>query len=232
VEERGIFRRTPSFIVELDPPLKPSFESWFPHQKFLKPFDAVNLTDSPMGVPHVHSLAAGSLLQSRLKVPCLCNLRVGGLGRVEVKSMVLTAAALGLKWLVFTRGDKSEGLLSVVEALDEVEEVRRLGGVHIGVVCGKPVSLKLVEEKLARGAEFIVADSNLGLGELRELARIVTRFSAKLVAGLSLKEDSEDLQERVRRLENLVDGFCLMWVEDLKKAAEVAWMLRELVGRK
>ncbi len=104
MKEREVFDHTPSFIVELDPPLKPSFEGWLPPRELLKPFDAVNLTDSPMGVPHVHSLAAGSLLQSRLRVPCLYNLRVGGLGRVEVKSMVLTAAALDLKWLVFTRG--------------------------------------------------------------------------------------------------------------------------------
>ncbi len=122
-------------------------------------------------------------------------------------------------------------MLSVAEALKEVEEARRLGGVHVEVVCSKPVSLKLVKEKLAREAEFVIADSNLNLSELRELKDVMSEFSAKLVVGLSLKEDREELQEKVRGLKGLADGFCFMWVEDLKEAAEVAWMLRECIGR-
>jgi methylenetetrahydrofolate reductase (NADPH) len=92
-------------VAEIRPPDSADLSDFVRGVEALRPFiDTLELTDNPMAVPHVSTLAAGALLDAR-GLDVMLNVATRDRNRIAQQGRLLGAAALGIPNILCVTGD-------------------------------------------------------------------------------------------------------------------------------
>ena len=92
-------------MAEIRPPDSADLADFVRGVELLRPFvDTLELTDNPMGIPHVANLAAGAMLAAR-GFDVMLNVASRDRNRIAQQSYLLGAAALGIHNIMCVTGD-------------------------------------------------------------------------------------------------------------------------------
>jgi 5,10-methylenetetrahydrofolate reductase len=176
--------------------------------------DVVGLTDNHAGQPRMSPLAAVALAREQ-GVETIVHVSCRDRNRLALQSQVVGAAALGSEGVLCVYGDPVDGIPHVrdLTATELMAEARRWAAPHefaIGAVVNPFVDdldreIRLLEKKLAAGADFVQSQM---IFDLRTLSEFLER-TADLLAGIRFYASvallrNERMADRARRLPGCV----------------------------
>src|SRR2546421_1458965 len=172
--------------------------------------DVVGLTDNHAGQARMSPLAAVALAREQ-GVETIVHVSCRDRNRLALQSQVVGAAALGSEGILCVYGDPVDGVSRVgdLTASALIANAKQWSAPHplaIGAVanpfaCDVDREVRLLERKLAAGAEFIQSQMVFDLGLLREFLERTADLliGARFFASIALLR-SERMAERARRL--------------------------------
>jgi len=172
--------------------------------------DVVGLTDNHAGQARMSPLAAVALAREQ-GVKTIVHVSCRDRNRLALQAQVVGAAALGSEGILCVYGDPVDGIshvgdLTATALIAKAKQWRAPQPLAIGAVANPFAhdvdrEIRLLERKLAAGAEFIQSQMVFDLGLLREFLKQAADLliDVRFFASIALLR-SERMAERARRL--------------------------------
>lgn len=157
------------YIVELEPPTKPSLDKILEKIKDLNA-DAFNVVDSPLGIPLMNPIALCHKIQSDFGTPVIMHFTCRDRNLVEIKADLLAARALDIKNILALTGDKvhesvkakpvfefsSLGLIKLIKEINSKKETDFFIGCGANLNADLNSEIKRTKDKIEAGADFVM----------------------------------------------------------------------------
>lgn len=148
--------------------------------------DAISLPDAPLGIPVISTTVLATILVRETGVEVIPHIRVSDYNRISLLQTLRGLAAIGVRRVLFTRGDIVEG---VTECYKSAEEALRdiPGKEDLGLEYGALISLRKpldkIIQRLKEGFDFYYLLRVTSNDEkLAQVADIATSIGKKLYA--------------------------------------------------
>ncbi len=203
-EEERVKHTPPDFFkndfvitTELAPPAKPDLEKLHYQIKSLKRLkvrvDAVNVTDNPLGIPHMDGLAVAIELKKNGLEP-IYQLTCRNRTKEILISKLLAAKAFGIKYALALTGDYPKKYRPAFFQLDScllvhlIKTHEKLDGLCVGVALNphaKPFENELLKfRKKMKYADFAQTQPVFDISSLEKFAKQVKDFESKILVGV------------------------------------------------
>ena len=206
-------------------------------------FDAIDVPDSPLGKPSIHSVTAAIILSEALGAEVIAHVRVIDYNRLALESLLRTLRMSKVSRLVFLRGDPPKGSTvlrdySPEEALLRARRV--LPGARLGLLLSLRKSFGEIMERIRLAPDFVLvlnlSRERVGLlervaGEARKAGVrlypyiiVETEKNRDVLAGIGQPRvrSGRDLVDLIESIRGLVDGVLLSCPLDYERLVEVA----------
>ncbi|MEB3860488.1 MAG: methylenetetrahydrofolate reductase [Desulfurococcales archaeon] len=206
-------------------------------------FDYIDVPDSPLGKPSIHSLTAALILSEALNANVIAHVRVVDYNKLALDSMMKTVRLSRIKRLVLLRGDPPVGSTVVGDYSVEgaMARARKLiPGVEVGLLLSLRKSFEEIMERVRLSPDFMLV-LNLSIdrvGLLEAVAGEARRRGIRLYPYIILETERNrdilarvsqpkirglrELEELVSSIEGLVEGVLLSCPQDYGRLVEAA----------
>ncbi len=210
-------------IAEVTPGRMHGVERYFPEVAELS--DAVDIPESPMGIPHPNSVATAAYVRARYGCDVIPHVRLADVNRVSLLSHAYAAKMIGAYGLVMLRGEylRPSWISSSEEAAKVVRGSKGLMDLRLGAILSLRFRDEYVLERVKSLFNFFLvirADPyepfrhERVLSTARRMGKevypyiiVATRDNREVVAGVKQPFIAEDeLRRVVEGFEGLVDG--------------------------
>jgi len=178
--------------------------------------DAINVTDNPLGVPRMSSLACARLIIDAGTEPIM-HMATRSRGEMLLQSELFGASALGVRNLLFITGDKAiengEPQTAVVPEMNSIEGLELASTLMRGKnsdgeeIVGAPTfflgstfnpyaesidgEIRRIEQKRNAGAQFFQTQAVFGVERFRDFMKKIENLDVKVLAGIVPLQGSE-----------------------------------------
>lgn len=214
---------TLKIIAEVTPGRVHGLRGYFPEVVELA--DAVDIPESPLGVPHPNSVATAAYLKAKYGCEVIPHVRLADLNKVSLLSLAYAAKAFGAYGLVILRGEgrAPDWIGSSEEAALIIKGTKGLKDLRLGAI----LSLRHPPDKIVKRVEgpfnfFLATRLDLrnpegqeeSLRHARSLGKevypyviVATKDNREVISYVKQPFITEgELRDAVERLEGLVDG--------------------------
>jgi 5,10-methylenetetrahydrofolate reductase len=178
--------------------------------------DAINVTDNPLGVPRMSSLACARLIIDAGVEPIM-HIATRSRGEMLLQSELFGASALGVRNLLFITGDKAvvngEPQVDVLSEMDSIEGLELASALMSGKnsdgeeIAGPPSfflgstfnpyaesideEIGRIEQKRTAGAQFFQTQAVYGVEQFRDFMKKIENLDVRVLAGIVPLQGSE-----------------------------------------
>ncbi|MCE4613445.1 MAG: hypothetical protein F7C07_06405 [Desulfurococcales archaeon] len=212
-------------------------------ETLLTVFDAIDIPDSPLGKPSIHSVTASLILSEALGADVIAHIRVIDYNRLAIESLLKTLRMSRIARLVFLRGDPPRGSTALSDYSPEealLKARKALPGARLGLLLSLRKSLEEILERMRLAPDFMLVLnlSSENIGFLERVAGEAKRVGVKLYPYIIVESEKnrdllagigqprvrsgESLEGLVESIEGLVDGVLLSCPLDYEHLVGVA----------
>ncbi len=219
-------------IAEVSPGRIHGIEPYLPWVAELA--DAVDIPESPLGVPHPNSLAVATFFKTRYNIRVYAHLRVKDLNEVALLSQAYAVKTLGIDGLVLIRGEgggRECSNLTTEDAAAIIRSTKGLKNLRIGAILSLKYRPEEIMKRAAREFDFFLVirfpekvseDLRSLLTRIKRLGKAVytyvivrTEVNKEIVDGLNQPfVMKNNLQGLITEIEDVVDGVILSVPKD------------------
>ena len=142
--------------------------------------NAINITDTPLGIPRVSSIPLAVYLQEKFKnLIVIPHLKIINCNVVGLKSLILGLRATGVKYVLLIKGDRpSEGTTVSDMSLENAVKYAKVIGLRVIVGIGKNTRERL-EQALSMNPDIIATQPFLSEEEISNFFNITKELRSK-----------------------------------------------------
>jgi homocysteine S-methyltransferase len=222
------------YIVELEPPTKPSLDELLEKIKDLNA-DAFNIVDSPLGIPLMNPIALCHKIEHNLKTPTIMHFTCRDRNFIEIKSLLLAARALDIKNILALTGDRihesvkakpvfefsSIGLIKLLKELNAKKDIDFFIGCGANLNANLDVEIKRTKDKIEAGAEFVMTQPCY---DLYRIEKFIKAIEKPVFIGLITFYSKEEAE----KLNKLIPGIFPMNIFEENLDEEYVRMIKEI----
>ncbi|MEM3712785.1 MAG: methylenetetrahydrofolate reductase [Thermoproteota archaeon] len=145
-------------------------------------FDAINLTDTPIGEPRIPGFILAIVLKQSFNVEPIVHYKTVNMNSMMLKSVLYGCAAVGIRKFLFMRGDNPvEGSpISDISPENLAVWARNELGIEAGLAIGWPTSVEKIVSKLESKPSYVFTQVFLTLKDAESFRRMFDEAAEKV----------------------------------------------------
>lgn len=219
-------------IAEVSPGRIHGIEPYLPW--IMELVDAVDIPESPLGVPHPNSIAVAAFVKARYGMRVYAHMRVKDLNEVALLSHAYAVKTLGIDGLVLIHGEGRGNRcnsLTTEEAVTVIRSTKGLENLRIGAILSLKYSPEEIMKRVTREFDFflIIRFPAKVNEELHSLLKGIKGLGKKVYTYIIVRTDvnkeiveglnqpfvmKANLKTFINEIEDVVDGVILSVPKD------------------